>query len=78
MSRQGIPAYDAGEAIAQGRPEVLRRALDRLIEPRSALVEALSDRAIALLVEALDDVREDFVAGVIAGADPGTGRENAG
>jgi hypothetical protein len=78
MSRQGIPAYDAGEAIAQGRPEVLRRALDRLIEPRSALVEALSDRAIALLVEALDDVRDDFVAGVIAGADPGTGRENAG
>ena len=53
-------------------------ALDRLIEPRSALVEALSDRAIALLVEALDDVRDDFVAGVIAGADPGTGRENAG
>jgi len=68
MSKSGVPAYDAGEAIAQGRPEVLRRALDRLIEPRSALVEALSDRAIALLVAALDDVRDDFVAGVIAGA----------
>lgn len=68
MSKSGVPAYDAGEALAQGRPEVLRRALDRLIEPRSALVEALSDRAIALLVAALDDVRDDFVAGVIAGA----------
>jgi len=68
MSKSGVPAYDAGEAIAQGRPEVLRRALDRLIEPRSALVEALSDRAIALLVAALDDVRDDFVAGVVAGA----------
>ena len=74
MIRGGIPAYDAGEALAQGRPEVLRRALDRLIEPRSALVEALSDRAIALLVAALDDVRDDFVRGVIAGADPGTGQ----
>ena len=70
MIRGGIPAYDAGEALAQGRPEVLRRALDRLIEPRSALVEALSDRAIALLVAALDDV----VRPVIAGADPGTGQ----
>lgn len=68
MLKSGVPAYDAGEALAQGRPEVLRRALDRLIEPRSALVEALSDRAIALLVAALDDVRDDFVAGVIAGA----------
>ena len=68
MSKSGVPAYDAGEALAQGRPEVLRRALDRLIEPRSALVEALSDRAIALLVAALDDVRDDFVAGVVAGA----------
>ena len=65
MSRPGIPAYDAGQAIAQGRPDVLRRALDRLIEPRSALVEAITDRAIALLVEALDDVRDDFVAGVV-------------
>jgi hypothetical protein len=78
MAKHGIPAFDAGEAIAQGRPEVLRRALDRLIEPRSALVEALSDRAIALLVEALDDVREDFVRGVLAGADPGLGGEDAG
>lgn len=68
MSRSGIPAFDAGEALAQGRPAVLRRALDRLIEPRSALVEALSDRAIDLLVAALDDVRDDFVAGVVAGA----------
>lgn len=65
MSRPGIPAYDAGQAIAQGRPDVLRRALDRMIEPRSALVEALTDRAIALLVEALDEVRDDFVAGVV-------------
>ena len=65
MSRPGIPAYDAGQAIAQGRPDVLRRALDRMIEPRSALVEALTDRAIALLVEALDDVRDDFVAGIV-------------
>jgi len=65
MSRPGIPAYDAGQALAQGRPDVLRRALDRLIEPRSALVEAITDRAIALLVEALDDVRDDFVAGVV-------------
>ena len=40
MSRSGIPAFDAGEALAQGRPAVLRRALDRLIEPRSALVVA--------------------------------------
>tara|TARA_Y100001972_G_scaffold86887_1_gene106300 strand:- start:349 stop:498 length:150 start_codon:yes stop_codon:yes gene_type:complete len=39
-----------------------------MIEPRSALFEALSDQAIALLVEALDEVREDFVAGVIAGS----------
>lgn len=68
MLKSGVPAYDAGEALAQGRPEVLRRALDRLIEPRSALVEALSDRAIDLLVAALDDVRDDFVAGVISGA----------
>jgi hypothetical protein len=74
MSKSGIPAYDAGEALAQGRPEVLRRALDRLIAPRSALLEALSDRAIDLLVVALDDVRDDFVRGVLAGADPGTGR----
>jgi len=65
MSRPGIPAYDAGQALAQGRPDVLRRALDRMIEPRSALVEAITDRAIALLVEALDDVRDDFVAGVV-------------
>ena len=63
--KPGIPAYDAGQAIAQGRPDVLRRALDRMIEPRSQLMEVLSDRAIALLVEALDDVREDFVAGII-------------
>ena len=76
MSRPGIPAYDAGEAIAQGRPEVLRRALDRMIEPRNALAELLSDRAIALLVVALDDVRDDFVRGVLAGADPGTGAES--
>ena len=65
MSRPGIPAYDAGQALAQGRPDVLRRALDRMIEPRSALVEALTDRAIALLVEALDEVRDDFVAGIV-------------
>jgi hypothetical protein len=65
MSKPGIPAYDAGQAIAQGRPDVLRRALDRMIEPRSALVEALTDRAIALLVEALDEVRDDFVAGIV-------------
>lgn len=63
--KPGIPAYDAGQAIAQGRPDVLRRALDRMIEPRSQLMEVLSDRAIALLVDALDDVREDFVAGII-------------
>tara|TARA_R110002020_G_scaffold77248_2_gene195081 strand:- start:1172 stop:1408 length:237 start_codon:yes stop_codon:yes gene_type:complete len=68
MSRPGNPAYDAGEALAEGRPAVLRRSLDRLIEPRSALVEALSDQAIALLVDALDEVREDFVAGVVAGS----------
>ena len=74
MSRPGIPAYDAGVALAEGRPAVLRRALDRMIEPRSDLVEAISDRAIALLVAALDDVRDDFVRGVLAGADPGTGR----
>ena len=65
MSKPGIPAYDAGQAIAQGRPDVLRRALDRMIEPRSALVEALTDRAISLLVEALDEVRDDFVAGIV-------------
>jgi len=74
MSRPGVPAYDAGVALAEGRPAVLRRALDRMIEPRSELVEAISDRAIALLVAALDDVRDDFVRGVLAGADPGTGR----
>ena len=74
MSRPGIPAYDAGVALAEGRPAVLRRALDRMIEPRSELVEAISDRAIALLVAALDDVRDDFVRGVLAGSDPGTGR----
>jgi len=74
MSRPGVPAYDAGVALAEGRPAVLRRSLDRMIEPRSALVEALSDRAIGLLVAALDDVRDDFVRGVLAGADPGTGR----
>jgi hypothetical protein len=75
MMKHGIPAFDAGEALAQGRPEVLRRALDRLIEPRNALLEALSDRALELLVEVLDDVRDDFVRGVMAGADPGTGRD---
>lgn len=74
MPKHGIPAFDAGEALAQGRPEVLRRALDRLIEPRNALLEALSDRALELLVEVLDDVREDFIRGVLAGADPGTGK----
>jgi hypothetical protein len=42
--------------------------LDRLIEPKSELMEILSDRAIALLVEALDDVADDFVQGVIAGS----------
>ena len=68
MSRPGIPAFDAGEALAQRRPAVLRRALDRLIEPKSELMEILSDRAIALLVEALDDVADDFVQGVIAGS----------
>ncbi len=72
--KHGIPAFDAGEALAQGRPEVLRRALDRLIEPRNALLEALSDRALELLVEVLDDVRDDFIRGVLAGADPGTGK----
>ena len=72
MPKHGIPAFDAGEALAQGRPEVLRRALDRLIEPRNALLEALSDRALELLVEVLDDVRDDFIRGVLAGADPGT------
>jgi hypothetical protein len=72
--KHGIPAFDAGEALAQGRPEVLRRALDRLIEPRNALLEALSDRALELLVEVLDDVRDDFVRGVMAGAEPGTGK----
>ena len=75
MPKHGIPAFDAGEALAQGRPEVLRRALDRLIEPRSALLEALSDKALELLVEVLDDVRDDFIRGVIAVADPGTGRD---
>ena len=70
MSRPGIPAYDAGQALAQGRPDVLRRALDRMIEPRSALVEALTDRAIALLVEALDEVRDDFVAGIVDAGPP--------
>ncbi len=74
MPKHGIPAFDAGEALAQGRPEVLRRALDRLIEPRNALLEALSDRALELLVEVLDDVRDDFIRGVLAGADPGTGK----
>ena len=64
MSRPGIPAFDAGVAIAQGRKAQLRRALDRMIEPKSALAEALSDRAIDLLVDALDDVRDDFVSGV--------------
>ena len=68
MSRPGIPAFDAGEALAQRRPAVLRRALDRIIEPKSELMEILSDRAIALLVEALDDVADDFVQGVIAGS----------
>ena len=72
--KHGIPAFDAGEALAQGRPEVLRRALDRLIEPRNALLEALSDRALELLVEVLDDVRDDFIRGVLAGAAPGTGK----
>ena len=62
--KPGIPAFDAGVAIAQGRKAQLRRALDRMIEPKSALAEALSDRAIDLLVDALDDVRDDFVAGV--------------
>lgn len=75
MPKHGIPAFDAGEALAQGRPEVLRRALDRLIEPRNALLEALSDRALELLVEVLDDVRDDFIRGVMAGAEPGTGRD---
>ena len=64
MSRPGIPAFDAGVAIAQGRKAQLRRALDRMIEPKSALAEAPSDRAIDLLVDALGDVRDDFVAGV--------------
>ena len=75
MPQHGIPAFDAGEALAQGRPEVLRRALDRLIEPRSALLEALSDKALELLVEVLDDVRDDFIRGVMAGVEPGTGRD---
>ena len=75
MPKHGIPAFDAGEALAQGRPEVLRRALDRLIEPRNALLEALSDRALELLVAALDDVRDDFVRGVLAGAEPGSERD---
>jgi hypothetical protein len=75
MPKHGIPAFDAGEALAQGRPEVLRRALDRLIEPRNALLEALSDRALELLVAALDDVRDDFVRGVLAGAEPGSEKD---
>jgi hypothetical protein len=41
-----------------------------MIEPRSALVEALTDRAIALLVEALDEVRDDFVAGIVDAGPP--------
>ena len=64
MSRPGIPAFDAGVALAEGRKAQLRRALDRMIQPKSPLAERLSDVGIALLVEALDDVREDFVAGV--------------
>jgi hypothetical protein len=75
MPKHGIPAFDAGEALAQGRPEVLRRALDRLIEPRNALLEALSDRALELLVAALDEVRDDFVRGVLAGAEPGSEKD---
>jgi hypothetical protein len=75
MPKHGIPAFDAGEALAQGRPEVLRRALDRLIEPRNALLEALSDRALELLVASLDEVRDDFVRGVLAGAEPGSEKD---
>ena len=62
--KPGIPAFDAGVALAEGRKAQLRGALDRMIEPKSALAEALSDRAIDLLVDALDDVRDDFVSGV--------------
>ena len=68
MSRPGIPAFDAGHAFAMGRTDQLRRALDKVIEPKSALAERLSDVGIGLLVKQLDDVRDDFVDGVIAGA----------
>ena len=64
MSRPGIPAYDAGVALAEGRKAQLRRALDRMIQPKSPLAERLSDVGIDLLVDALDDVRDDFVSGV--------------
>jgi len=64
MSRPGIPAFDAGVALAEGRKAQLRRALDRMIEPKSPLAERLSDVGIDLLVDALDAVRDDFVAGV--------------
>ena len=43
MSRPGIPAFDAGVALAEGRKAQLRRALDRLIQPKSALAERLSE-----------------------------------
>ena len=64
MSRPGIPAFDAGVALAEGRKAQLRRALDRMIQPKSPLAERLSDVGIDLLVDALDDVRDHFVSGV--------------
>lgn len=78
MSRSGNPAFDAGEALAQGRFDVLRRALDRLIAPRSQMVEVISDKVIDLGIEALSDLHEDFVAGVLAGARPGAQTSDAG
>ncbi len=77
MGREGTPAYDAGEALAQGRFDVLRRALDRWITPKSALVEAISDRVIDLGVELLEEWHEEFVQGVIAGAASAAGSEDA-
>lgn len=77
MAREGNPAFDAGQALAQGRFDVLRRALDRWIAPKSALVEAISDRVIDLGVELLTEWHEDFVQGVIAGAATINGSEDA-
>lgn len=64
MSRPGVPAFDAGRALAQHDLRFLRRSLDRLIEPASPLLEAITDRALELLVVRLGEVAEDFCAGV--------------